>query len=336
MPPRIPDWQVQQRLEELYQHHREADPLEVTRFYQSGRGYYPPDLAGTERDQFGIAIVGVDGRQFGAGDRDLRFPLQSISKVFAYALALEAHGRDAVLRRVGVEPSGESFKSIVFDERNNRPLNPMVNAGALVATDLVAGRGAEEKLAVLLRSIRLHAGDDRLEVDAETFEREISTADRNRAIAYLMRDAGMISGDVEAVLSLYLQQCSIHVSCHDLAVMGATLAGGGVNPLTGLRAMPGAHIRDVLSVMFTCGMYDFAGEWAYDVGLPAKSSVSGGILCVVPGKGGLAVFSPGLDRFGNSVRGIGVCKEISRGLGLHVFATEEEDAILGVGAAGKA
>ncbi|MBO0703047.1 MAG: glutaminase A [Candidatus Dormibacteraeota bacterium] len=328
MPPTVPDWQVDERLEELHRHHLQADPREPTSFYQSGRGYYPEDLAGPERDHFGIAIVGVDGRQFEVGDHDLRFPLQSISKVFAYALALEAHGRDAVLQRVGVEPSGDSFTSIVFDERNNRPFNPMVNAGALVATDLVPGDTSEDKLAGLL-----HVGDDRLEVDEDTFEREIRTADRNRAVAYLMRDAGMLSGDVEAVLRLYLRQCSVHVSCRDLAVIGATLANGGVNPLTGRRALPRAHIRDVLSVMFTCGMYDFAGEWAYDVGLPAKSSVSGAILCVAPGKSGLGVFSPGLDRFGNSVRGVGVCREISRHLGLHVFATEEEDSILGVGTA---
>ena len=331
MPP-LPEWLVDQRLEELYQRHRQVDPREVTSFYQSGRGYYSVDLAGAERDQFAIAIVGNDRRQFVIGDHDLRFPLQSISKVFAYALALEGHGREAVLRRVGVEPSGESFKSIVFDERNNRPFNPMVNAGALVATDLIPGDSSEEKLATLLQSLRLYVGNDSLAVDWETFEREIRTADRNRATAYLMRDAGMISGDVEAVLALYLQQCSVHVSCFELAVMGATLANGGINPLTGRRALPRAHIRDVLSVMFTCGMYDFAGEWAYEVGLPAKSSVSGGILCVVPGKGGLAVFSPGLDSFGNSVRGIEVCKEISRRRGFHVFATKEEDAILGEGA----
>lgn len=336
MPSPAPDWQVDRRLEELYRRHRQSDPLQVASYYQSGRGYYPHDLAGPERDQFAIALVGVGGRQWVVGDHDLRFPLQSISKIFPYVVALEAHGRDAVLRQVGVEPSGESFRSIVFDEHNNRPFNPMVNAGALVATDLVPGNSPEEKLGRLLRSIRLHAGDDSLDVDRETFELEMRTADRNRATAYLMRDAGMISGDVEAVLALYLRQCSVLVSSRDLAVIGATLANGGVNPVTGQRAEPRAHIRDVLSVMFTCGMYDFAGEWAYDVGLPAKSSVSGGIVCVVPGKGGLGVFSPGLDRFGNSVRGIGVCREISKHLGLHVFATEGEDAILGGGAAGNA
>jgi glutaminase len=155
------------------------------------------------------------------------------------------------------------------------------------------------------------------------------TADRNHATAYLMRSQGMISGDVEGILALYLRQCSVQVTCRDLAVMAATLANGGVNPLTGERALPLRHVRAVLSVMHTCGMYDAAGQWAFDIGVPAKSGVSGGILAVVPGKGGIAVFSPGLDVHGNSVRGIRVCQEISERLGLHVFATEAEDALLG-------
>lgn len=329
MPPPAPSHQIDERVEELYNRHLRTDPLELTSFYQPGRGYYPPELAGAERDAFGIAIVTVDGRQFWAGDHQVRFALQSISKIFAYGLALEEHGREAVLKRVGVEPSGDAFTSIVFDERHNRPFNPMVNAGAMVTTDLVPGRSSAEKLESLLRSFRIHAGNEDLTVDREIFEREMSTADRNRATAYLMREAGMITGDVETTLALYLQQCSVLVSCTDLAAMAATLANGGINPLTGRRSTPQAHIRDVLSVMFTCGMYDFAGAWAYEVGIPAKSSVSGGILCVAPGKGGIGVFSPGLDPYGNSVRGIGVCKEISARLGLHVFATENEDAILG-------
>ena len=327
--------QTDERLEEVYQRHLHAE-RGLARFYQSGRGYYPPELAGSERDQFAIAIVAVDGRQFWVGDHELPFALQSISKIFAYGLALEEHGRETVLKRVGVEPSGDSYRSIVFDERNKRPFNPMVNAGALVTTDLIHGNSSSEKLESLLRSFRLHAGNDNLDVDRETFERELRMADRNRATAYLMREEGMISGDVETTLALYLQQCSVHVTCTDLARMAATLANGGVNPLTGQRATPRSHVRDVLSVMLTCGMYDFAGEWAYEVGLPAKSAVSGGILCVVPGKGGIGVFSPGLDVFGQSVRGIGVCKEISRRMGLHVFATDEEDVILGSQSAGPA
>jgi len=243
---------------------------------------------------------------------------------------LEACGRDRVLERVGVEPSGDAFNSIVFDERNGRPHNPMVNAGALATTYLVEGAyTAGQALERILDVLRCYAGNRGLEADAGTFESEMRTADRNRATAYLMRSDGMLTGDVEGVLALYLRQCSVCVTCRDLAVMAATLANDGVNPATGERALDPHYVRDVLSVMHTCGMYDFAGQWAYRVGIPAKSGVSGGILAVVPGKLGIGVFSPGLDAYGNSVRGTAVCEEISERLGLHVFAGNAEDALLG-------
>jgi glutaminase len=200
----------------------------------------------------------------------------------------------------------------------------------MVTSDLVEGRDADHKLERILASLRLYADNDSLEVDEETFAAEIDDADRNRATAYLMRSQGMIEGDVEATLRLYLQQCSVAVNCRDLALMGATLANGGTNPVSGENCLPRGRVRDVLSVMHTCGMYDFAGQWAYEVGLPAKSGVSGAILCVVPGKIGIAVFSPGLDSYGNSVRGARVCEEISDRLGLHLFATEGEDLMLRV------
>jgi glutaminase len=313
----------------LYQDHLAEDAEGVTSFYRPGRGYYPPEEAGPEKDQFAIAVATTYGEVHTAGDHDLPFALQSISKVFAYCVALEDHGREYLLQRVGVEPSGDAFYSIVLDERSRRPYNPMVNAGALVTTTLVRGDGEVEKLSRLLQRFRVYAGNDGLDVDAETFEHELRTADRNRATAYLMRAQGMLDGNVEETLALYSRQVSVMVTCRDLAVMGATLANGGLNPLTGARAIPQSRVRDILSVMFTCGMYDHAGEWAYEVGLPAKSGVSGGILCVIPGKAGIGVFSPGLDRFGNSVRGIAVCKDLSKRLGLHVFATEAEDAMLG-------
>lgn len=248
--------------------------------------------------------------------------------MFVYALALEDHGRDFVQAHIGVEPSGDAFNSIVFDERTNRPHNPMVNAGALATTELVRGKDPAEKLARILERVRLYDGNDDLAVDRETFEKEIQSADRNRATAYLMRSQGMLAGDVEATLALYLQHCSIKVTCRDLAVMAATLANGCVNPITGARVLDRSRVRDVLSVMYTCGVYDFAGHWAFDVGVPAKSSVSGGILAAIPGKMGIGVFSPGLDRYGNSVRGVRVCEEVSGRLGLHVFATEREDVML--------
>jgi glutaminase len=201
-----------------------------------------------------------------------------------------------------------------------------------VTTDLVLGRDGEEKLERILAVLRAFAGNPGIDVDWDVFEKELATADRNRATAYLMRSNGMLSGDVEAILALYLQQCSVRVTCRDLAAMAATLANGCVNPLTAEPVLAREHVRDVLSVMHTCGMYDAAGQWAFDVGVPAKSGVSGGILAAIPGKMGIGVYSPGLDYHGNSVRGVRVCEEVSGRLGLHVFATEGEDAMLAAAA----
>jgi glutaminase len=329
MPTTYSSDRVDARMEDLYQRHRQVDEGGVASFYESGRGYYPLAEAAGEQDVFGLAFATSAGGVHTAGDCDVPFALQSLSKVFVYGLALADRGRDKVLRHVGVEPSGDAFNSIVLDERHHRPHNPMVNAGALVTTALIEGADPEAKLERILAHLRAYAGNEDLEVDWDLFEREMRTADRNRATAYLMRSQGMLAGDVEAILALYLQQCSIKVTCRDLAVMAATLANGCVCPVSGEQLLPRERVRDVLSVMYTCGMYDAAGEWAYDVGVPAKSGVSGGILAAVPGKGGLAVFSPGLDEHGNSARGIGVFREVSSRMGLHVFATEEEDALGG-------
>ena len=283
---------IRARLGELFERHRVDDPARLDRFYDSERGYYPPEEAGEERDYFAICVASVDGQLYCEGDHDRPFALQSISKVFAYALALADNRREDVLARVGVEPSGDAFNSIVFDERYHRPYNPMVNAGALVTTDLVRGASGERKLERLLGVMQACAGDSGLEVNQRTFARELRHADRNRATAYLMRAEGMLEGDVEELLALYLHQCSVQVTCAQLAVMGATLANGALNPFTGERALPRDRVRDLLSVMYTCGMYDAAGQWAYEVGVPAKSGVSGGILAVVPGKGGIGSSHP--------------------------------------------
>ncbi|HZJ04786.1 MAG TPA: glutaminase A [Nocardioidaceae bacterium] len=321
--------QIDERLNALYQRHLSLDEATAATYYEPGHGYSKPELAGDERHKFGISIADLDGGLHVAGDHDEHFAVQSISKVFVYCLALADCGSDRVLEQVGVEPSGDAFNSILLDERNRRPYNPMVNAGAIATTGMVKGKDTSEKVERIVEVMRLYAGNESLEVDRETFELEWRAADRNRAIAYLMRSQGSLTGDVEETLAAYLQQCSIMVNSDDLARMGATLANGGVNPVTGVCPLPASRVRDVLSVMFTCGMYDFAGEWAFDVGVPAKSGVSGGILVAVPGKMGLATYSPGLDPYGNSVRGVGVCQEVSRRLGLHVFAGEEEDALLG-------
>lgn len=317
---------VNRRLDELYERHLDDHEGEVAT-------YYDPEAPQEEKESFGVSLVSTNGKAFQTGDHDLPFPLQSISKAFVYGMALEDCGREAVLKKVGVEPSGEAFNSIEFDEKANRPHNPMVNAGALATTSLVLnGVNPEKCMERILAVLQKYAANGSLHVNEELLAAQMEDTDRNRAIAYLMRSHGMIKGDVEAVLELYLRQCSVFVTTRDLGMMAATLANGGKNPETGERALESRYVRDLLSVMHTCGMYDAAGHWAYEVGIPAKSGVSGGIMAVVPGKLGIAVYSPGLDEYGNSVRGIRVCEEISDRLGLHVFASETEDALLGTAA----
>jgi glutaminase len=295
--------------------------------YDDVVSYYPPQME-AERDRFAIAITSVDGSQLYQGDHDYRFPLHSISKVFTYALALEDNGRAETLKRVGVEPSGDAFNSLVFDRRNNRPFNPMVNAGALVTTNLVHGTDRDEKVERLLERLRRYTGNPDLDVDERTRDAELHTySDRNLGLSYLMRSLGMLVGDVHDNIDTYLSVCSVRVDARELATMGATLANGGVNPVTGERALPRAHVRDVVTVMMTCGMYDAAGEWAYDVGIPAKSAVSGAIMAAMPNTAGGGFFSPGLDVHGNSVRAIAVCRDLSEHYGLHVFADPAEDRL---------
>ncbi len=322
---------VTSRLEAMYQRHLSQYLDEVDSYYTPGVGYHKPFVLDGEYDRFGIALATLDGVVHSTGDDEWPFALQSISKVFTYGRALEIHGRERVLTRVGVEPSGDDFNSIsvVFDERRNRPYNPMVNAGALVTTDLIRSGDADEDARHVVDVLCRFSGNESLEVDEEIFTHEYETADRNRALSFLMRSLGMISTDVEDNLALYLKHCSVKVTARDLALMAGTLANGGVNPATGQRAIEARYVRDLLSVMHMCGMYNSAGQWAYTIGIPAKSGVSGAIMAVVPGKLGIAVISPGLDAFGTSVRGIKVCEELSSRLGLHVFAGETEDTIFG-------
>lgn len=307
---------VQQQLTDLYRRHLVDGEDEVV-------GYYPPAME-SNKHLFGVAGTNIDGTQWSVGDSEHRFPLHSISKVFTYGLALEDNGRAATLRRVGVEPSGDPFNSITFDRAHNRPFNPMINAGALVAANLVHGQDREEKVERLVKRLRVYAGNPDLHVDQEVFAEQMVSNDRNLGLSYLMRSLGMLEGDIEDNIAVYLSACSIHVSALELSVMGATLAHGGVNPLTGDRALARQHTRDVVSVMSTCGMYDAAGQWAYDVGIPAKSGVSGGIVTAIPDYFGLGLFSPGLDEHGNSVRGVNMCRELSEQFGLHVFADPAE------------
>ncbi|MCU0551488.1 MAG: glutaminase A [Leptolyngbya sp. Prado105] len=283
---------------------------------------YIPELAKMNPEWFGICVVTVDGQQFSVGDAQQLFTIQSISKVFVHGLALEDHGREHVLSKVGVEPTGDSFNAIVLDEQSKRPYNPMVNAGAIATTSLIKGNGATDRLNRMLAMFERYIGHES-HIDMSTFMSERTTGFRNRAMAYLMRNFGMIDDRIDESLDLYFQQCSLMVNCADLATMAATLSNHGKNPLTGVQAVPSRHVRDMLSVMFMCGMYNYSGEWAYKVGLPAKSGVSGGLIVVVPGRLGIGIFSPPLDERGNSVRGVKVCEELSERFGLHLFECED-------------
>ncbi|WP_449418776.1 glutaminase A [Phormidium nigroviride] len=279
---------------------------------------YIPELAKANPDWFGICVVTADGQIYQAGDCDQLFTIQSISKAFVYGMALEDRGRDYVLTRVGVEPTGDAFNSIQVDEVSKRPYNPMVNAGAIATTSLIKGIDPTERLNRMLDMFQRYVGRD-LFVDMSVFTSERSTGHRNRAMAHLMLNFGMIEPNIDEALDLYFQQCSVMVNCQDLAVMAATLANCGINPISKARAVESRYVRNILTIMYTCGMYNFAGEWAYTVGLPAKSGVSGGIIAVAPHKMGIAVFSPLLDSHGSSVRGLKVCEEISEQFGLHLF-----------------
>ena len=279
---------------------------------------YIPELGKVDPSLFGIAIATTDGEVYGVGDTQHPFTIQSVSKPFMYGYALNRYGREAVLKHVGVEPTGEAFNSIVLDEVANRPFNPMVNAGAIAVAELMDGASQEQRTANMLALFGDLAGRP-LGIDEAVFRSEEATGHRNRAIAYMMLNTGMIKGDPNDVLDLYFRQCSVNVTTRDLAIMAATLANDGTNPITGKKVFQAEYVRDVLSVMNSCGMYDYAGEWAYEVGMPAKSGVSGCIIAVIPGQIGIGVFAPPIDSHGNSLRGIRVCQEISKEFELHAF-----------------
>ena len=279
---------------------------------------YIPELAVVDPDKFGIALATIDGRLCARGDSETEFTIQSVSKAFSYCLALELLGRDEVFRHVGVEPSGDAFNAIVFDPRTERPFNPMVNAGAITVCALIYRVLKDDALAFVLERFSKAAGRP-LRVSEEVFRSEAETGHRNRAIAHLLLNVGAARQPIEPALDLYFRQCSILVTASDLARMGATLANIGENPFTGESVFDVAAVRDTLSVMFTCGMYDYSGNWAMDVGVPAKSGVGGGVVGVVNRQLGIGSYSPRLDAKGNSVRGLRAFRELADEFGLHAF-----------------
>lgn len=278
---------------------------------------YIPELTRANPSHFGISVATIDGHVYEIGDSNVPFTIQSVSKAFVFALALDLLGPERVEAAIGVEPSGEAFNSIRLTP-DNKPFNPMVNAGAIACSGLiyqVEGANAYERIR---QTLGRFAGRD-LDVDEQVYLSERATGNRNRAIAWLLHNYAVVQSDVDAVLDTYFKQCAVLVTARDLAIMAATLANRGVNPVTGDHVIAPHTVASVLSVMTSSGMYDYAGEWIYRVGIPAKSGVGGGIVAALPSQIGLGTFSPCLDSHGNSVRGLKVCEALSARFNLHML-----------------
>jgi glutaminase len=282
---------------------------------------YIPALAAASPTAFGVCVAGVGGRLFSIGDADQEFAIQSISKLFVFALVCQTLGHDEARRKLGVNSTGLPFNSVMAIELNaDRTMNPLVNAGAMATTSLVPGTTAEEKFECIVAGMSRFAGR-RLVMDEDVYASEAATNKRNQGIAHLLDGYGSMYCDPDLATDVYTRQCSLRVSARDLAIMGATLANGGVNPVTGEPAIDTRYCQRVLAVLATAGLYEESGQWLYDVGLPGKSGVSGGLVTVSPGKGSVGTFSPPLDAAGNSVRGQRITRYLSEALGLNLFAS---------------
>jgi len=282
---------------------------------------YIPALAAMPRDRFGISVVGVDGASYGIGDSQVEFSIQSVSKPFVFALICQAIGEDAAREKLGANNTGLPFNSVIALERIDEGThNPMVNAGAIAATSLAPGDTAEAKWQFIQEQLSRFAGRP-LSLNQAVYESEAATNQRNTGIAKLLQAYDRIFFDPVAATDVYTKQCSLNVTAQDLAVMAATLANGGVNPITQDAIIDPIHCQHVLAVMVTAGLYENSGDWLYEIGLPGKSGVSGGLVTVAPHKGGLATFAPPLDEAGNSVKGQLVTRFLSAELGLNLFAS---------------
>lgn len=278
---------------------------------------YLMDVEGAVLDSFTAATCTVEGDIESAGEGAETFALQSIAKAFVYAIALEECGLPAVLDRVGVEPSGEAFNEMSL-RSGGRPFNPLINAGAIMVHAMIPGADEEERIDLLRSRLSALAGRE-LQVDSDVYEAEMDRAHRNLSIAHLLASHGILPDTVHEVIRGYSLQCSIAVTVTDLAVMGATLANGGRQPRTGEQVLDAGAVRQAMSVMMTCGMYDASGEWVAEVGIPAKSGVSGGLVAAVPGVMGVASHSPRLDEHGHSVRGLRLLERLSDEWDLHLL-----------------
>ena len=286
---------------------------------------YIPELGNADKNQLGVCIYTKDGKRFSAGDTKVRFSIQSISKVITLAVALEICGFDAVFQRVGMEPSGDAFNSLLkLEVSSGYPYNPMINSGAIAICSYIE---PELTFNEMLRRTRKLCTDPEIVLDRSVFQSEMSHISRNRAIAYLLESKGVITGDVERILELYVKLCSLSVTAESLANLGMLLANGGIHPETGERLLQSGTVRVVKTIMMTCGMYDGSGEFAVRVGIPSKSGVGGGILALVDQQMGIGIFGPALDKKGSSIAGIRVLEYLSAQLGLHFFSDESRDII---------
>ena len=281
---------------------------------------YIPPLARIDPAKFGIAVVEADGRVHVAGDADEPFSIQSVSKVFALTMALGRVG-DALWKRVGREPSGSAFNSIVqLEAERGIPRNPFINAGAIVVSDVIlSGQDPREAIGDVLRFVRDLAGDQGIFIDREVARAEQDTGFRNIALAQYMRSFGNLRHAAEEALSLYFHQCAIAMTCRQLALAARYLMAGGINPATGRSIITPQRARRINAIMLTCGHYDGSGEFAFRVGLPGKSGVGGGILAVAPGKASIAVWAPGLNERGNSLLGSLALERLAQATGWSVF-----------------
>lgn len=280
---------------------------------------YIPALAEADASAFGLCVANTHGETYALGDAETPFSIQSVSKPFAFALVCDALGAEEAARRLGVDATGLPFNSIMAIElRADRTSNPLVNSGAIATTSLVPGANAQERWQNVQRGLSRFAGRE-LAMDERVYRSEADTNQRNAGIAHLLRGYGRMYCDPDEATDVYTRQCSLLVTARDLAVMGATLASGGVNPLTGEQVVRPDTCHRVLAVMAAAGLYEHSGAWLYEVGLPGKSGVSGGIVTVSPGKGAVATWSPPLDAAGNSVRGQLATRFLSEQLGLNLF-----------------
>lgn len=282
---------------------------------------YIPELAKANPEDLGVYLITLDGQEYFAGDYNKKFTMQSISKVLTLILSLMDNGETKVFEKVGMEPTGDSFNSIVDLELKNihRPFNPMINAGAIATTSLLKGNSVEEKIERILDLARKLSDNPKIKINEDVYLSEKLTGDRNRSIAYFMKSFNAIEGNVEEILDVYFKQCSIEVTCKDIANIGCILANDGISTKTGEEIVPKHICRITKTLMSTCGLYDASGEFAVHIGIPAKSGVGGGIMAAVPRKMGIGVYGPALDEKGNSIGGIQILKELSEKLDLDIY-----------------